>query len=42
MQDKAKELLIQYIQATIMSKLGPEEQARYQQALQSGEIMPPE
>nr|UVX54574.1 MAG: protein of unknown function (DUF3094) [Bacteriophage sp.]UWG00827.1 MAG: Protein of unknown function (DUF3094) [Bacteriophage sp.] len=25
-----------------MSKLGPEEQARYQQALQSGEIMPPE
>lgn len=42
MQDKAKELLIQYIQATIMSKLSPEEQARYQQALQSGEIMPPE
>ncbi|QOR57422.1 portal protein [uncultured phage cr113_1] len=42
MLDKAKELLIQYIQATIMSKLGPEEQARYQQALQSGEIMPPE
>lgn len=42
MQDKAKELLIQYIQAAIMSKLGPEEQARYQEALQSGEIMPPE
>lgn len=42
MQDKAKQMLIDYIQATIMSKLGPEEQARYQQALESGEIMPPE
>lgn len=42
MQDKAKQMLIDYIQATIMSKLGPEEQARYQQALQSGEIMTPE
>lgn len=41
-QDKAKQMLIDYIQATIMSKLGPEEQARYQQALQSGEIMTPE
>lgn len=42
LQDKAKQLLIDYIQASIMSKLGPEEQARYQQALQSGEIMTPE
>lgn len=42
MQDKAKQMLIDYIQATIMSKLGPEEQQRYQQALESGEIMPPE
>lgn len=42
MQEKAKQMLIDYIQATIMSKLGPEEQARYQQALQSGEIMTPE
>lgn len=42
MQDKAKQMLIDYIQATIMSKLGPEEQTRYQQALESGEIMPPE
>ena len=41
-QDKAKQMIIDYIQATIMSKLGPEEQARYQQALQSGEIMTPE
>lgn len=42
MQDKAKQMLMEYVQATIMSKLGPEEQARYQQALQSGEIMTPE
>lgn len=42
MQDKAKQMLIDYIQATIMSRLGPEEQARYQEALQSGEVMPPE
>lgn len=42
LQDKAKQLLIDYVQASIMSKLGPEEQARYQQALQSGEIMTPE
>jgi hypothetical protein len=39
MQDEAKKLLEDYIMATIMSKMGPEEQARYQQALQSGEIM---
>ena len=42
MQDRAKQMLLDYIQATIMSKLGPEEQARYQEALQSGEIMTPE
>ena len=42
MQDKAKQLLIDYVQANIMSKLGPEEQQRYQEALQSGEVMTPE
>lgn len=41
-QDKAKQMIVDYIQATIMSKLGPEEQARYQEALQSGEIITPE
>lgn len=41
-QDKAKQMIVDYIQATIMSKLGLEEQARYQEALQSGEIMTPE
>jgi hypothetical protein len=35
-------MLDQYVMATIMSKLGPGEQARYQQALANGEIMPPD
>lgn len=42
MQDKAKQMLMEYVQATIMSRLSPEDQQRYQQALQSGEIMTPE
>ena len=42
MQDKAKQLLIDYIQATIMSKLGHEEKARYEEALQNGEMMTPQ
>ena len=42
MQDKAKQMLIDYIQAEIMSRLSPEDQVRYQQALQSGEVMQPE
>ena len=41
-QDTAKQLIEQYVMANIMSRLGPEEQQRYQQALQSGEIMTPE
>lgn len=41
-QDKAKKMIEDYVMATIMSKLGPEEQQRYQEALQSGEVMPPE
>ena len=41
-QEKAKQMLTDYIMATVMSKLGPEEAQRYQEALQSGEIMPPE
>ena len=40
--EKAKQMLTDYVMATIMSKLGPEEAQRYQEALQSGEIMPPE
>lgn len=41
-QEKAKQMLMDFIQASIMAKLGPEEQAQYQQALQTGEIMTPE
>lgn len=41
-QDKAKQMLEDYIMAAIYANMGPEEAARYQQALQSGEIMPPE
>lgn len=41
-QEKAKQMLTDYIMATVMSKLAPEEAQRYQEALQSGEIMPPE
>lgn len=41
-QESAKQMLLEYIQATVISKLGPEQQAQYQQALQSGEIVPPE
>ena len=40
--DKEKQLLIQYLEAQIMSNMGPEEQQQFQQQLQSGEIMPPE
>lgn len=38
MQEKAKEMLMDYIQATIASKLSPEQAARYEQALATGEI----
>lgn len=42
MQEKAKQMLLDYIQASIMAQMGPEEQARYEQALASGEIQTPE
>lgn len=42
MQDKAKQMLMDYINASIMSKMSPQDAERYQQALQTGEIMPPE
>lgn len=41
-QDTAKQMLEDYVMATIMSQLGPEEAQRYQQVLQNGEILPPE
>ena len=42
LMDKEKEMLIQYIMASITSQMGPEEAQQFQQQLQSGEIMPPE
>lgn len=41
-QETAKQMLQDYVMATIMSQLGPEEQARYQEALRTGEVMTPE
>lgn len=42
LQEKAKEMLMDYIQATIASKLSPEQAARYEQALATGEVQTPE
>lgn len=42
LQEKEKDMLMQYIMAEITSRMGPEEQAQFQQQLQNGEIMPPE
>lgn len=42
LMETQKQLLIQYLQAAITSKMGPEEQQQFQQQLQNGEIMPPE
>ena len=42
LMEAQKQLLIQYLQAAITSKMGPEEQQQFQQQLQNGEIMPPE
>ena len=42
LQEEAKQLLIDYIMASIMSKLSPEQAQQYQQQMESGEIMPPD
>lgn len=42
MQDKAKQMLQDYVMASIMSKMGPEEAQKFQEGLQSGEIQTPE
>lgn len=42
LQDKEKQMMLQYIQASIMANMSPEEQQQFQEQLQSGEIMPPE
>lgn len=42
MQEKEKQMILQYIEAAITAKMSPEEAQQLQEQLQSGEIMPPE
>lgn len=42
MQEKEKQMILQYIEAAITAKMSPEEAQQFQQQLQSGEVMPPE
>lgn len=42
LQETQKQLTIDYMLQEIMSKVGPEEAAQFQQGLQDGTIMPPE
>ena len=42
LQEEAKQMLIDYIMASIMSKLSPEQAQQYQQQMESGQIMPPD
>lgn len=42
MQEKEKQMILQYVEAAITANMSPEEAQQFQQQLQSGEIMPPE
>ena len=42
MQEKEKQMILQYIEAAITANMSPEEAQQFQEKLQSGEIMPPE
>lgn len=42
MQEKEKQMILQYIQAAITARMSPEEAQQFQEQLQSGEVMPPE
>lgn len=42
MQEKEKQMILQYIEAAITARMSPEEAQQFKQQLQSGEIMPPE
>ena len=42
MQEKEKQMVLQYIEAAITARMSPEEAQQFQEQLQSGEIMPPE
>lgn len=41
-QDKAKQMVMDYIMAATAAQLSPEKRAQFEQAVQSGEVMPPE
>lgn len=42
MQEKEKQMILQYIQAAITARMSPEEAQQFQEQLQSGEVMSPE
>lgn len=42
MQEKEKQMILQYIEAAITARMSPEEAQQFQEQLQSREIMPPE
>ena len=42
LMDKQKQMLMDYIMASITARMSPEEAQQFQQQLQSGEIMPPQ
>ena len=42
MQEKEKQMILQYIEAAITARMSSEEAQQFQEQLQSGEIMPPE
>lgn len=42
MQEKEKQMILQYIEAAITARMSPEEAQQFQEQLQSGEVMPPE
>lgn len=42
MQEKSKQLLLDYVMATITARMSEEESIRFQQGIESGEIMTPE
>lgn len=42
MQEKEKQMILQYIEAAITARMSPDEAQQFKEQLQSGEVMPPE
>lgn len=42
LQEKQKQMIMDYMMAAMMGQMGPEEAQQFQQQLQNGEVMPPE